>query len=164
MINIIFIFIYLSIYIIYIEAAIAGLNGLIILDKALTVRYATTPTGVYALVNGVPINQLAAMVPTKVLKLANMVSSEEVNDDQEYEEILEDVKGECSQYGTVTSLVIPRVKEGFSEKSQGNIFVQFLDEQMAKKGLLSLSGRKFGNNIVVVEYYDETKFTNKIYE
>jgi splicing factor U2AF subunit len=147
-----------------IEAAIAGLNGLIILDKALTVRYATTPTGINALVNGVPINQLAALVPTKILKLANMVSSAEVNDDEEYEEILEDVKGECSQYGTVVSLVIPRVKEGFSEQSQGNIFVQFLDEQMAKKGLLSLSGRKFANNIVVVEYYNETKFAEKIYE
>ena len=36
---------------------------------------------------------------TEILVLMNMVTEEELRDDEEYEEILEDIKDECSKYG-----------------------------------------------------------------
>ena len=36
---------------------------------------------------------------TEILVLMNMVTPEELTDDEEYEDILEDIKEECSKYG-----------------------------------------------------------------
>ena len=36
---------------------------------------------------------------TEILVLMNMVTEEELRDDEEYEEILEDIRDECSKYG-----------------------------------------------------------------
>lgn len=47
-------------------------------------------------------------VLTEVLCLMNMVEPDELADDEEYREILEDIEEECSKYGTVKSIVIPR--------------------------------------------------------
>lgn len=44
--------------------------------------------------------------PTEVLCLMNMVLPEELLDDEEYEEIVEDVRDECSKYGLVKSIEI----------------------------------------------------------
>ena len=46
--------------------------------------------------------------PSVVVMLSNMVSIKELKDDEEYEELLEDVKDECSKYGQVKSVVAPR--------------------------------------------------------
>eukprot|EP01050_Picozoa_sp_SAG11_P002029 SAG11_NODE_98_length_16927_cov_35.166211_9_plen_137_part_00 len=52
----------------------------------------------------------AANVPTTVLRLANAVTDAEVEDAEEYADIIEDMKEECSKFGTVVSLEMP--KEG----------------------------------------------------
>ena len=36
---------------------------------------------------------------TEILVLMNMVTEDELKDDEEYEEILEDIRDECSKYG-----------------------------------------------------------------
>lgn len=54
----------------------------------------------------------APRVLTEVLCLMNMVVPEELIDDEEYQDILEDIRDECSKYGAVKSIVIPRpIKE-----------------------------------------------------
>ena len=51
-------------------------------------------------VQGMAMSQVGGIGPaTEVLVLMNMVSNEELTDDEEYEEILEDVKEECTKYG-----------------------------------------------------------------
>ena len=40
--------------------------------------------------------------PTEVLCLLNMVVPEELADEEEYEDILEDIREECSKYGEVS--------------------------------------------------------------
>ena len=51
-------------------------------------------------VQGMASHQVGGIGPaTEVLVLMNMVSNEELTDDEEYEEILEDVKEECTKYG-----------------------------------------------------------------
>ena len=61
-----------------------------------------------------PINIPGLQIPgtaqsaTTVLCLMNMVTPEELEDDEEFEGIMEDVRDECTKYGQVRSLEIPR--------------------------------------------------------
>ncbi|CAG8541288.1 2832_t:CDS:2, partial [Racocetra fulgida] len=48
------------------------------------------------------------MIPTTVLQLLNMVTPEELVDDDEYEDIVDDVREECSKFGRVIDMKIPR--------------------------------------------------------
>ena len=59
--------------------------------------------------------------PTEVLCLMNMVVAEELNDDDEYEDILEDIREECSKFGPVRSLEIPRPIEGVEVPGVGKV-------------------------------------------
>ena len=45
---------------------------------------------------------------SKVLRLQNMVTAEELTNDEEYEEIEEDIREECEKYGAVLTFVLPR--------------------------------------------------------
>ena len=45
---------------------------------------------------------------SRILLMLNMVVPEDLNDDEEYFEIYEDIKDECGKYGEVEDLRIPR--------------------------------------------------------
>jgi len=81
-----------------------------------------------------------------------MVTAQELEDDNEYEDIKEDVRLECSDHGRVTNIVIPRMKEAYSSQVVGYIYVEFLESSMARAAALILNGRKFADKTVVVEY------------
>lgn len=146
------------------QTAVAGLNGMNIADKTLTVRLndrVPQPGGVAAMGAGgmygypaapAPVNPLATLPATKVLFLKNIVTQEELQDDAEFEEILEDVKGECSNLGLVESVIIPRAKEGFSASAEGSVYVSYATSEMARAAALVLSERKFAGRAVLVEY------------
>jgi splicing factor U2AF subunit len=44
--------------------------------------------------------------PTEVLCLMNMVTPDELKDEEEYEDILEDIKEECGKYGIVRLVIL----------------------------------------------------------
>lgn len=52
---------------------------------------------------------------TTVLQLLNMVTEADLVDDQEYEDIVFDIKDECEKFGPVKSLHIPRPSPDGSE-------------------------------------------------
>lgn len=54
----------------------------------------------------------------------NMVLPEELLDDEEYEEIVEDVRDECSKYGLVKSIEIPRPVDGVEVPGCGKVCAQ----------------------------------------
>lgn len=60
-------------------------------------------------------------LPTDVLCLMNMMAPEELLDDDEYEEIVEDVRDECSKYGAVKSIEIPRPVDGLEVPGCGKV-------------------------------------------
>lgn len=64
-------------------------------------------------------------MPTEVLCLLNMVMPEELVDDQDYEEILEDIREECCKYGSVCSMEIPRPVEGVEVPGCGKVTEHF---------------------------------------
>ncbi|MEQ2264597.1 U2 small nuclear RNA auxiliary factor 2 [Xenotaenia resolanae] len=93
-------------------------------------------------------------LPTEVLCLMNMVAPEELLDDEEYEEIVEDVREECGKYGQVKSIEIPRPVDGLEVPGTGKIFVEFTSVFDSQKAMQGLTGRKFANRVVVTKYCD----------
>uniref|UniRef100_A0A9J8AI66 Splicing factor U2AF subunit n=2 Tax=Cyprinus carpio TaxID=7962 RepID=A0A9J8AI66_CYPCA len=149
------------------DQAIAGLNGMQLADKKLLVQRASVgaknatmtsinETPVTLQVPGMMTNPMGQMggIPTEVLCLMNMVAPEELLDDEEYEEIVEDVRDECSKYGQVKSIEIPRPVDGLEVPGTGKIFVEFTTVFDSQKAMQALTGRKFANRVVVTKYCD----------
>eukprot|EP00246_Nothoceros_aenigmaticus_P018117 TRINITY_DN9373_c0_g2_i1.p1 TRINITY_DN9373_c0_g2~~TRINITY_DN9373_c0_g2_i1.p1 ORF type:complete len:430 (+),score=93.92 TRINITY_DN9373_c0_g2_i1:439-1728(+) len=99
-----------------------------------------------------------AETPTKVVCLTQVVSADELRDDEEYDEILEDMKEECGKYGNIVNLAIPRPRDGDEVIGVGKVFVEYTEPQEAAKARSMLNGRKFGGNSVVAVYYSEENF------
>ena len=51
---------------------------------------------------------LTTLQPTRILRLSNMTMPEDLIDDEAYGELQEDVLEECSKYGQIVSIEIPR--------------------------------------------------------
>ena len=111
------------------DQAIAGLNGMQLGDKKLIVQRASVGAknvvGMNMLPASVQIPGMQGMsgpgLPTEVLCLLNMVTEEELRDEEEYEDILEDIREECSKYGEVRSLEIPRPLPGVDVPGVGKV-------------------------------------------
>jgi splicing factor U2AF subunit len=98
-------------------------------DKKLIVQRASVGAKNMAGMNMVPANiQIPGMsgmsgpgLPTEVLCLLNMVMPEELTDEEEYEDILEDIREECAKYGEVRSIEIPRPVPGVDVPGCGKV-------------------------------------------
>ncbi len=110
---------------------------------------------------GAPVS-VAAAAPTsavtKVVELKNMLTSEDLTSDETYDEIMEDTKDECSQFGALKSIVIPRNGPGACK-----IFLEYLTTDDAAKAIQGLAGRTFDGRKVEADYFDEDKFANQTY-
>jgi len=132
------------------DQAIAGLNGMQLGDKKLIVQRASVGAknvvGMNMLPASVQIPGMQGMsgpgMPTEVLCLLNMVTEEELRDEEEYEDILEDIREECGKYGEVRSLEIPRPLPGVDVPGVGKVFVEFTSDGDCQKAQHALSGRR----------------------
>ncbi|XP_015211976.1 splicing factor U2AF 65 kDa subunit isoform X1 [Lepisosteus oculatus] len=144
--------------------AVAGLNGMQLGDKKLIVQRASVgaknanPSAIIEAPVTLQVPGLQALqntgIPTEVLCLLNMVMPEELVDDEDYEEILEDIREECCKYGSVRSIEIPRPVDGLEVPGCGKIFVEYVSVSECQKAMQALTGRKFANRVVVTKYYD----------
>ncbi len=109
----------------------------------------------------------------RVLQLLNMVTPEELIDNDDYEgtptnsiissfkltnfsEILEDIQEECQKYGQILEMKIPRPSGGSRQSAGvGKIYIKYDTPESAKKALQSLAGRKFADRTVVTTYFSE---------
>ncbi|CAI5445667.1 unnamed protein product [Caenorhabditis angaria] len=150
------------------DQAIAGLNGMQLGDKQLVVqlacanqtRHTTHLPNSATAIAGIDLSQGAGK-PTEILCLMNMVVEEELKNDDEYEDILEDIREECSKYGIVRSVEIPRPYEGYQVAGVGKVFVEFASTSDCQKAQAALTGRKFAARTVVTSYYDVEKYHNR---
>jgi splicing factor U2AF subunit len=152
------------------DHAIAGLNGMQLGDKKLIVQRASigaknaTVTGLGAVAIQVPGMPMAIMSmgasgpPTEVLCLMNMVTPDELKDEDEYDDIVEDIKEECGKYGIVRSIEIPRPIEGVEVPGCGKVFVEFNSAGDSQKAQQALAGRRFSNRVVVTSYFDPDRY------
>lgn len=117
----------------------------------------------------------------RILLMLNMVTPEDLTDDSEYEEILEDIRAECGNYGEVDGLVVPRPpkkdKTGWqpgsvnqdreaalaaANEGVGRVYVRYADAGGAANALKALAGRSFaGRSIIATLLGDEA---NHIFE
>jgi len=148
------------------DQAVAGLNGMRLGDKKLIVQRASVGAKNMAAMNVAPVQiQVPGMEgvtgpgqPTEVLCLLNMVQADEFQDEEEYEDIVEDIREECSKYGAVKSIEIPRPVPGVDVPGLGKVFIEFLGIPECQKAQHSLTGRKFSNRVVVTSYFDPDKY------
>lgn len=169
------------------DVACAALNGLKMGDKTLTIRRASTsfeqmkPEQELILQQaqhhiamqklalqaggGSPLSGVGLMVnglssrPTKILCLTEVVSVDELKDDDEYQEILDDMRQESGKFGALINVIIPRPSlTGEVTPGVGKVFLEFADTNASERARTSLNGRKFGENVAVAEYYPEDKF------
>ncbi|KAM8965797.1 splicing factor U2AF 65 kDa subunit-like [Sarcophilus harrisii] len=155
------------------DQAISGLNGMQLGDKKLLVQRASVgaKNSMLSTLNQMPVTlQVPGLVssqvqesglPTEVLCLMNMLLPEELRNDDEYKEIMEDVRDECSKYGVVKSIEIPRPTDGVEVPGCGKIFVEFVSTFDCQKAMQGLTGRKFANRVVVTKYCDLDTFRRR---
>ena len=86
------------------------------------------------------------------------VTADELKEDDEYEDIVEDIREECNRYGIVRSVEIPRPVEGVEVPGEGKVFVEFNSVLDSQKAQQNLTGRKFVNRVVVTSYFDPDRY------
>ncbi|OKL59503.1 hypothetical protein UA08_05154 [Talaromyces atroroseus] len=146
--------------------AVESLNGMELGDKHLKVTHAsigaTQAAGLDMGVNAMSMfakTTSADLETSRVLQLLNMVTADELINNDDYEEILEDVQDECSKYGQILDLKIPRPTSGSRQSAGvGKIFVKFDSVESANRALKALAGRKFSDRTVVTTYFPEESF------
>jgi hypothetical protein len=96
---------------------------------------------------------------TCVLKLGNMLSSEDLMNPEDYEDIKQDIKEECGKFGHVVSIVIPKL----TEAGMGQVFVEFSSQEQSQAAANVLSMRTFDGKQVLASFYDEKTFAEGNY-
>ncbi|XP_068445720.1 serine/threonine-protein kinase Kist isoform X2 [Clinocottus analis] len=88
------------------------------------------------------------LLPTPVLRLLNLIDDSHLHNEEEYDDILEDMKEECQKYGSVVSLLIPKENPG-----KGQVFVEYANSSDSKEAQRLLTGRTFDGKFVVATFY-----------
>ncbi|CAD6252887.1 unnamed protein product [Miscanthus lutarioriparius] len=136
------------------DIACAALNGTKMEDKTLTVRRANEsasqprPEQLSILLKAqrqVQMQKLANPVgaaPTKVVCLVQVVSADELKDDEAYEDIKDDMRQEACRYGNLVKVVIPRPDpSGHPVTGVGKVFLEYADVYSATRAKMALHGR-----------------------
>lgn len=107
--------------------------------------------------------------------LLNMVEPDELYSDEDYNDILEDINEECSKYGEVEGVRVPRpvpkskkweptdsaaataakAKEADDEAGVGRVFVLFREVESTKKAMKAIGGRQFAGRTILVASVSE---------
>ncbi|CAM9505310.1 unnamed protein product, partial [Choristocarpus tenellus] len=103
--------------------------------------------------------------PTKVLRLNNMLTSEDLEDEDGLEDIEEETKEGGEKFGTVTSVVVPRpsTKVESEMPGVGYVFVAFDGVDGSAGAAASLRGRTFDGRKVEVTYWDEDMYNQRVF-
>ncbi|KIY63512.1 hypothetical protein CYLTODRAFT_432956 [Cylindrobasidium torrendii FP15055 ss-10] len=170
------------------DVAIQSLNGMEIGDRYLVVQRAS----VGAKLGDIDMMDVVAMpeIPkpimpagdtgdNRILLMLNMVTPEDLHDDQDYQEIFEDIRDECNSYGPVEDLRIPRPAKkerkvwapgGSTDVTDtakvdeaagvGRVYVKFIEAAGAAKAMKALAGRSFaGRSIITTTLNEESQTT-----
>ncbi|CAN6917755.1 unnamed protein product [Brassica oleracea var. botrytis] len=159
------------------DIACAALNGIKMGDKTLTVRRAVQgviqpkPEQEEVLLHAqqqIALQRLMLQpgsTPTKIVCLTQVVTADDLGDDEEYEDIMEDMRQEGGKFGNLVNVVIPRPNPDHDPTpGVGKVFLEYADVDGAAKARSGMNGRKFGGNQVVAVYYPENKFAQGDYK
>jgi len=96
----------------------------------------------------------SAPVPTRTIKLNGMITPDMLKDDEEYKDVLEDIRLECERFGAGVEVRIPR--EG--EQHEGACFLRYKDLAGSVKARDALHNRQFDGNSVTAVFIPESDF------
>lgn len=94
---------------------------------------------------------------SRIVELRNMLSMQDLLAEEEYQDIMIDTREECSQFGTLQNLVIPKAHEAGATK----IFLEYASKDDAANAIQNLAGRTFDGRLVEASFYDEEKFARR---
>ncbi|TFL02095.1 hypothetical protein BDV98DRAFT_604053 [Pterulicium gracile] len=178
------------------ETAIQSLNGMELGDRYLVVQRASVGAkGIPGMPSDLFTSSSQIEIPRPImpagqaemdsaehtiLLMLNMVTPEDLTDDQEYADLYEDIKEECGSFGPVLDLRIPRpVKKDKSrwapgESGQkvaqdavrmdeaagvGRVYVKYADQGSAGQALKGLAGRSFAGRSIIATLLSEDSNT-----
>ncbi|XP_057517690.1 splicing factor U2af large subunit A-like isoform X2 [Amaranthus tricolor] len=158
------------------DVACAALNGIKMGDKTLTVRRANQgtvqpkPEQEIVLQHAQQQIMLQMMfqpgaLPTNVVCLTEVVTADDLRDDEEYQDIMVDMQEEAEKFGSLVKVVIPRPgSNGELGPGVGKVFLEYADTESSSRARAGMNGRKFGGNQVVAVFYPENKFAEGAYD
>jgi len=161
------------------DIAIAGLNGLKMGERTLTVRRAEPPHGgnPAGIAMPAPISlagTAAAAIPmpmgaappgppmvagSRIVVLQEAVTADELTDDEEYQDIVADMRDECSKHGALRRVIIPRPTPSMpNPPGLAKVIIEYEDGGSAMRARNAMHGRKFGGRTVIATYLPEEKY------
>ena len=113
----------------------------------------------------VQIKKYKVIMPTKVLCLNSIIRGLDIEEDEKYNEIKEDLKNECEKYGKVLDIFMPRKDvEDNETPGMGNAYIMFESVEQSKLARKFLSMKRFNNKLIYIQYIPEDNFINKKFE
>ena len=108
---------------------------------------------------------LFSITPSRVIQIMNVITIEDLWEDDLYEELIKDMKEECEKFGPVEKIDVPRPdpKTGIVGPNVGKVFVKFAYLIPAKQARYRLAGRTYNRRTVITSFYPEDKFDAKDY-
>jgi hypothetical protein len=103
-------------------------------------------------------NNTTVAPTSNIVELKNMLTEQDLQSTEDYNEILEDTKEECSQFGSLKSVIIPRDGVG-----KCKIFLEYITQEDAGKAIQALAGRTFDGKAVIANCFSRDKFDAKDY-
>jgi splicing factor U2AF subunit len=97
---------------------------------------------------------------SRVVELQNMLTNDDLVNEEEYNDILEDTQEECGHFGQLISIHIPKAGEPGATK----IYLEYSSNEDAAKAIAGLEGRTFDGRRVLAACYDEAKFAGKEFQ
>eukprot|EP00798_Chlamydomonas_sp_ICE-L_P018171 gene18171-24603_t len=96
---------------------------------------------------------------TRIVVLTDAVTMDEIMDDEEYSDIIEDMREECQKHGQTVSVAIPRpTPENQNPPGMCKVVIEFADMMSAVKARGAMNGRKFGGRTVTAVFLPEESF------
>ena len=126
------------------------------------------PTSLGILTNGVPNQQYMTAedyvkfrenTSSNVICIRNMVVLKDLEDEDEYDDLIYDVREECKCYGKVIDIKIPRPEgPGVLVSGLGKIYVEFATRDGATFAKENLNGKSFHGRFVEVVFHPEEMY------
>lgn len=95
--------------------------------------------------------------PTRIVKLKNLLSFEDLETDDSYLEASEDIKDQCTQYGNLKNIFIPR-----SGIDATKIYLEYETEEDAQCAVDALTKQTFDDKSVNAEFVEEELYYDSI--
>lgn len=101
----------------------------------------------------------------RVIQLINAVTAADLNSEDTYNFIKQDILDEMKQFGNVVSWRMPKppkeLAPGLQQYNQpglGKIYVEFEDEKIALSALMGLAGRSYNDRTVLCAFYSHDDY------